>query len=148
MSVPESEVGKLKRGMDVSVFIPTLDENFEGKITIINPLADAISKTYSVKVLLKNNAGKLLPGMIAETNIKTGKSIDAVVVPVAVIVRDADGLTYVYVANQKNKAIRKRITVGSVTGNDDVIITSGLALGDKIVVAGQTHLKDGMDIRF
>jgi membrane fusion protein (multidrug efflux system) len=148
VSVPESEVGAMKNGMEVSVLIPTLGESFSGKIGIINPQADAISKTYSVKVKLGNPAGRLLPGMIAETKVNTGKAVNAIIVPAPAIIRDADGITYVFLASADKKAIRKRVTVGNVTGDNEVIITDGLGTGDKIVTAGQTRLKDGAAISF
>lgn len=146
VSVPESEVGSLKNGMEVAVFVPTLDETFRGKITIINPQADAVSKTYSVKVRLANPGGKLLPGMISEATILTGKVVNSIVVPATSIVRDADNITYVFVANDQKKAIRKRVTTGVATGNNEVIIQDGLTISDKVIITGQTRLKDGVSI--
>lgn len=148
ISVPESEVGSLSNGMDVIVFIPTLSDTVKGRISIINPQADAVSRTYSVKVKLGNASGKLLPGMIAETNIQTRKSVDIIIIPATAVVRDADAIAYVYIATEQNKAIRKRVTTGNLTGNNEVIITEGLTPGDKIIIAGQSRIKDGSSITF
>lgn len=147
VSVPESEIGLLKVGTRADVFVTTLNQTFKGAVTIINPMADAVSKTYSVKILLNNSDGKLLPGMLTNVTISTGKSVNAIIIPSSCVVRDADDLTYVFV-EQNNKAIRKRITVSTITGNNDVIVSSGLQVGDKIIVAGQSHLKDGTAIVF
>ena len=78
IAVPESEVGKLVNGMASGVFVKTLNETFYGKITIINPQADPVSKTYDVKVKLDNTSGRLLPGMIADMAIRTGKNVDVI----------------------------------------------------------------------
>jgi RND family efflux transporter MFP subunit len=148
ISVSESEVGTVKPGTSASIFIPTLQETFEGKISIINPQADAVSKTYSVKIKLSNKNGHLLPGMIAEAKITTGKNIDAITIPAQAIVRDADDITYVFVANGQKKAVRKRITAGAITGKNEIIVTDGLQQGDQVVISGQTRLKDGVLVNF
>jgi len=148
ISVPESEVGALSPGMPASVYVPTLKDTFRGKVTIINPQADAASKTFTVKIQLANPAGKLLPGMIAETRISTGRLSDMLTIPAGAILRDADGITYVYITNGKDRAIRRRVTLGSVTGSQEVMVTAGLSSGDKVVTSGHTRLKDGAAIRF
>ncbi|MDP4271400.1 MAG: efflux RND transporter periplasmic adaptor subunit [Bacteroidota bacterium] len=148
VSVSESEVGSIRTGMNVQVFVPTLNESFTGKVSITNPQADAVSKTYTVKIQIRNQDGKLLPGMIAEAKINTDKMIDAIAIPAKAIVRDADDITYVFVANDNRKANRKRITTGNVMGTNDVLVKDGLAVGDKVVVAGQTRLKDGASVSF
>ena len=61
------------------------------------------------------------------------------------MIRDADDITYVFVAGDDQKVTRKRITASGVQG-DDVIISDGLKQGDKVVVAGQTRLKDGASV--
>lgn len=145
VSIPESEIGKISKGQNANVSISTIDQKLVGKITIINPLADVATKSYSVKIKLANAQGKILPGMIADAEISTGKSVGAITVPTQAIVRDADDITYVFVTNGNNKAIRKRITASGLRGNE-VVITEGLQSGDHVVVSGQTKLKDGAAI--
>jgi len=147
ISVPESEVGALKNGMEAGVFIPTTGDTVKGKITIINPLADAVSKTYSVKIKLINSTGKILPGMITNVKINTGKRVDVITVPATAVVRDADEITYLFVSNAENKAVRKRVTVEGITGENQLIV-KGLQDGDKVVIAGQSRLKEGSALTF
>jgi RND family efflux transporter MFP subunit len=143
IAVPESEVGNLKKSMQAKVYIPTLRDSVTGHITIINPQADAASKTFSIKILLNNSRQQLLPGMLANIQINPGITENAITIPATAVVRDADDITYVYVVNAQNKAIRKRIIAGHITGKEEIIVTNGLQEGDKIVTAGQTRLKDG-----
>jgi RND family efflux transporter MFP subunit len=143
ITVPESEVGNLKKNMPATVYIPTLKDSVTGQITIINPQADAASKTFSVKILLSNSRQQLLPGMLANILIDPGVTENAITIPATAVVRDADDITYVYVVNAQNKAIRKRIIAGRITGKEEIIVTNGLQEGDKVVIAGQTRLKDG-----
>jgi len=83
--------------------------------------------------------------MIADAEIATGQSVDAITVPTKAVIRDADDITYVYVANGDNKVTRKRITASGLKG-DDVVISDGLQSGDRVVVTGQTKLKDGATV--
>ena len=143
IDVPESQIGEFQKGMTSGVFVKTLNETFHGKITIINPQADAVAKTYEVKVKLDNASGRLLPGMIANVTISTGDKVDVITVPAKAIVRDADDVAYVFITNDQNKAVRKRVEVKGITGENEIIVT-GLNIGDKVVVAGQSRLKEGI----
>ena len=136
-------LGSSVNGMASGVFVKTLNETFYGKITIINPQADPVSKTYDVKVKLDNTSGRLLPGMIADMAIRTGKNVDVITIPAKAIVRDADDVAYVFITNDQNKAVRKRVEVKGITGENEIIVT-GLNIGDKVVVAGQSRLKEGI----
>jgi membrane fusion protein (multidrug efflux system) len=145
VSVPESEIGKISKGQTANVSISTIGQELTGKIAIINPMADAATKSYSVKIQLANGQGKILPGMIADAEISTGQNVGAITVPTKAVVRDADDITYVFVASGDNKVVRKRITASGLKG-DDVVISDGLQSGDRVVVSGQTKLKDGAAI--
>ena len=145
--ITESDISKLTIGKEVMVFVPALNDSLKGKVTIINPQADNSSRTYSVKVRLNNSGKKLLPGMLAEMQVFTGNQQQNILIPASSIVRDADDLTYVFVATQQNKAIRRRVTTTGVTTNNEVIVQSGLHTGDRLIVNGQTRLEDGSSIQ-
>lgn len=148
ITVPESEVGILKQGMTANVFIPTLNDSIKGKISIINPQADDKSKTFTIKIKIDNGSQKLLPGMLAYVKVNPMKTEKVIVIPATAVIRDADDITYVYVTNNNKTVIRKRITVGSITGMQEIIIKDGLSENDIIVTAGQSRLKDGAQVSF
>lgn len=146
IAVPESEIGTLKNGMKAEIFIPTLNETVTGKVVIINPQADPVSKSYAVKLIVNNTAGKLLPGMITNVYVNTGEKVETITLPATAITRDTDGVNYVFVVNSKNKAIRKRVKLGTVTGNNNVEILEGITRGENVVTAGVSKLKDGTTV--
>lgn len=143
-SVTESEIAHLKVGTIAKIKIASIDQTFDGKVTIINPSADATTRTFNVKILLDNTQGKLLPGMISDIKINTGRIENAITIPATAIIRDSDDITYVFIV-ENNKAIQKRVTLGNFEG-EEVIVTSGLKIEDKLVVNGQRNLKDGQTI--
>lgn len=143
-SITESEISKLKIGTDAKVEISSLNETFNGKVAIVNPSADAVTRTFNVKVRLDNKEDKLLPGMISNIKINTGNTVDVITVPSESIIRDANNILYVFVVKE-NKAIKKRVSLGSFKGNE-VIVTNGLSIGDSVVIAGNKNLKDGQTV--
>ncbi len=143
-SIAESEISKLKMGTDAKVEIASLNETFNGKVAIINPSADALTRTFNVKVRLDNTDDKLLPGMISKIKINTGNKVNVITVPSESVVRDANNILYVFVVKE-NKAIRTRVSLGSFKGNE-VIVTNGLSIGDSVVIAGNKNLKDGQTV--
>ncbi|WP_160717384.1 efflux RND transporter periplasmic adaptor subunit [Chitinophaga solisilvae] len=145
-AVPESEVGALRHGSTAAVYIPALGDTLQGKITIINPQADITSRTYSIKIKLGNTNGVLLPGMLTDIKINTGRSSNRIAIPATAVVRDADDLTYVFVAGKQNRAIRKRVTTGALTGKNEVIVTGGLSTGEQVITSGIATMKDGAAI--
>ena len=144
VSVPETDIGKLNIGTRATVIANSTD-TIHGTVSIINPQADAESKTFTVKIKIPNTNGKLLQGMICSIKIATGKKLDAITIPVTAIIRDADDLTYVFLVNAQKKAVLKRIVVGNLAGSA-VIVSSGLSQGDQLVTAGQKNIKDGQQL--
>ena len=109
VSVPESEIDQVTEGRRADVGIPALGgQTFTGKVSMIAPVADARSRTYDVKIELPNPDYLLRPGMIVLAGIVTDRAVDMLTVPGSAIVRDADNITYVFVADSKQKlALRK-----------------------------------------
>ncbi|HET9131671.1 MAG TPA: efflux RND transporter periplasmic adaptor subunit, partial [Terriglobia bacterium] len=145
ISVPESEIGALKKDMTARIYIATLRDTLAGKITIINPVADATSNTYSVKIRIANVSGRLLPGMIATVIVPTDRPVRIMTVPATAVVRDANDVTYLFLRSERNTALRKRVTVTGLTGDNEVVVT-GLENGDQVITAGMSRLKDGSAI--
>ncbi len=147
VSVPESEIGKIALGQETIVNIPAL-ENREvtGRVSLIGAMADPRTRTYTVKAELANPDYTLRTGMIAEAKIVTDRQIDIITVPGKAIVRDAQNLTYVFLADQESgRALRRRVFPGMVH-NNQIEIKSGLTTGDNVIVAGQHKLTDGASI--
>ncbi|MCS3795109.1 efflux RND transporter periplasmic adaptor subunit [Niastella sp. OAS944] len=148
LSIPESEIGELQQGMDAVVFIPTLNDSVKGRVVIINPQAEKTSRTYTVKIRLNNAGQRLLPGMIVNVSLSRSQAREITVVPATAVFKDADELTYVYIAGEGRKAIRRRVTTGLLSGSQEVIIDAGLGKGDVIITEGITNLKDGSAISY
>ena len=69
IAVPENEISKIKKGLKAKFKVSALDNKmFEGMVTNVGVVADQISRTYEVKITLKNPSLLLKPGMVTDIN--------------------------------------------------------------------------------
>jgi membrane fusion protein (multidrug efflux system) len=115
-------------------------ELFGGKVEYVGRRADDMTKTYPVRVVLRNSAHRLRAGMVAEVTIDAKEFSDVVVIERDWVV-ERYGEPAVYVASG-SLAVLKRLTLGRVIGNR-VIVTSGLDEGDLMVTFGYDRLTEG-----
>lgn len=68
----ESDLARISVGQTVQVRVEALaGEDFEGKVTFIEPTLDPTRRTAQVRVEVDNEDGRLRPGMFAETSVTT-----------------------------------------------------------------------------
>lgn len=96
-------------------------------------------RTY-IKVT-NDTAGLLKKGMSANVQINTGKSAVVLVVPVAAIVQDGQGLNYIFLA-QQGKAVRESVEVGEPRG-DFVEISANLPDPALVITSNLNDIKNG-----
>lgn len=147
-SIAEGDIGHVSTGDSVLVNIPALGEQRIGSVNILNPQAESYSRTFEVKVRLRNEDGKILPGMMAQMHIYTGVSESRITIPTSCILKDTDNIAYVFLAQADHTAIKRRIAITRAVGLDEVIVSSGLQAGDQLIVAGFSRLQDGSHIQF
>lgn len=145
-SVPESELHHLKFGNEAHIYISSLDSTYTGKIIEIGSVAEATTRSFSVKIELKNPGLLIRPGMTAEVHINTGKTGKYISIPAEAVLHDIDNSSYVYVADtSKNQAFKRNISLGNIVDNQ-IEVVSGLKAGEILVVSGQQKLSNGASI--
>ena len=144
VGIPESQVGKVRVGNSANVSVSSLDgQQFQGKIEAIAAASDPASRTYVSKIVVSNPKAQLRAGMVSEAHLFGDAQVNAITVPGSAIVRDARGVTQVYIlASGQNRAYGRRVNVGSMIGNE-VEIQSGLNGSEQVVVDGQNYLREG-----
>lgn len=146
LSVPEDEIANIKVGKAVSISVPALGNSvFEGVITEKGVSADALSRAYDVKALVRNGDRKLLPGMVCEAYTDLSSAGRAILLPAGIIQIDADNGTFVWTV-AGGKAVKTAVSVGGNVG-DNVIISGGLSAGSVVITEGQQKVSNGMKIK-
>ena len=144
VAIPEAEIGKVREGARATVTIPSLDgRQFEGKVEAVGVAADPTTRTYMVKISVANPERILRAGMVAEARIYGSEMVNAITVPGGAIVRDARGVTEVFVLEPtRQRVYARRVDVGAPLG-DEVEIRGGLNADEQVVIAGQQNVREG-----
>jgi RND family efflux transporter MFP subunit len=142
--IPEAEVGKVREGSRAEVSIPSLDgQRFDGRVEAIAAASDPASRTYVSKIVVPNPKHQLRAGMVSEAHLIGDAQLNAITVPGSAIVRDARGVTQVYLLTPgQNRAYGRRVEIGSMI-DSEVEIRSGLTGNEQVVVDGQNYLREG-----
>ncbi len=143
IAVPENEIGKIRKGNIANAVVSALNnKQFEGEITNLSPVADAFSRTYDAKIIVKNQNLELKPGMVCDVilNLKTEKEM--VLVPYQCVSKDPEGNTYVFVVDSNRKTVKKQIIKTGYYNSDKLEVLTGLTQGQTIVTEGKDKLSD------
>lgn len=147
ISVPENEIGKIRKGMNASFTISALDnKQFEGTITNVGVVADQFSRTYEVKITVKNPELEIKPGMVCDVTLNSTSEKQMVLVPYNAVSKDSEGNSIVFVVNGDQKSVRKQIVKVGTYQTKGLEIISGLTANETIVVEGKEKLTDNSPI--
>jgi multidrug efflux pump subunit AcrA (membrane-fusion protein) len=136
-------VPKLKAGAPARVIGPEAYAPEEARLRDVPGSVDPVTATAPIRLELAS-VSKLPAGAPVRVEITAAERADALVVPTAACVREADE-TFVYTVGGDGKARRTRVTTGLATEAETEIL-SGLKEADAVVVAGQTALPDGATV--
>jgi len=146
VNIPENHFPRVRTGMEVRVRLDTYpDRIFTGRVNIIFPTIDQLSRTFRAEVTIANSDMALRPGMFARVELNFG-AIDHVMVPdVAVNRQTGTNTRFVFVV-ENGVAYRQEVQLGRLIDNRFEVI-SGIEPGAQVVVAGQSRLLDQMEVR-
>lgn len=117
----------------------------EGTLRFADVTVDPGTGTQTIRVLVGNRTGLLLPGMFVRAMLPEGTQSRAILVPQRAVGRDERGNATVLIVGAGNKA-ELRVIKTSRTQGDNWIVSSGLKPGDKVIVEGGMMLRPGMPV--
>ena len=104
----------------------------------VNPSTGAVT----LRAVVPNPDGVLLPGMFVQTLLPTGVSSAALLLPQQAVTRDIAGKASVLIANAEKKVERRPVELGRAVGNQ-WLASAGVAAGDVVIVDGFQRIKVG-----
>lgn len=140
LAVADRDIAALSVGLPVAITTDALREVMPGKVRFVSPAADLRTRAFRAEIEAANGDGRLLPGMIARVKVDAQRARDSVVIPQDVVVTRMQEVG-VYVP-EDGAAKWRPLKLGPVVGQQ-VVVESGLSLGDKVVVNGHRDLVDG-----
>lgn len=140
----ENYLGKVKEGDPATILLTELNDSIKTRLSYVGQSIDLNSRAFPVEIRLGAN-NKLRPNMSAKLKIANYHNSNALVIPVSVIQKTAQG-DMIYIADGK-KAKAVYIKTGR-SSNGMVEVLSGLSAGDRIVTEGFQELDNGEAISY
>ena len=145
IAVPEDDIQRIAKNSSMKIVVPALgNREFSGHVTERGVSADPRSRTYEVKATVLNHDRKLLPGMICQVFTNYMQGTTGVFIPANLVQLDIDNKTFVWVVNG-DKALKREITISNETAQG-AQVSGGLSAGDKLIIAGQQKVSNGMKV--
>lgn len=115
-----------------------------GKLLALNNQIDPTTGTVKLRAVFDNKENKLFPNQFVNVKILVDTLQQAILVPTSAV-QHTTTEDFVYVLNKDNTVTAKVIVMGPAS-EDDTVITSGLAVGQQVVVDGADKLMNGSKI--
>lgn len=148
--VPDIHIKKIHIGQEAEVeFFKDPDRQIKAGVREIQPLADSHTRSYRVKLRLKEAPGmKNYSGEIGKALFLTGPKIPGIFVPLsALIKKEAEKQFYIFYLDDQEKACKVEVKVISIRNQNAKIvpIESGKPIPPdaRVIISGQEYVKDG-----
>lgn len=146
INVSESYYNKVSTGMPAIVAVDAMEgESFEGKVSLIHPTINPVSRTFAVEIEVNNSGQRLRPGMFSRVTLNFGTNERPVVSDMAVLKQPGANDRYVFL-EKDGKAVYTKVELGTRI-DDKYEIVSGLNTGDRVIVQGNTGLVEGSAVQ-
>lgn len=116
----------------------------EGVINFVDVQVDRTTDTVIGRATVPNPKGGLIDGQLMRVVLDLGNPEEKVIVPQAALIADQEGV-YVFVV-EGGQAVVKRVKPGAPEG-PGIVIESGLAGGELVVVEGLQNVRPGAAVR-
>ena len=142
-----SDVARIALGAPAQVVVEGIGERrFDGRVERINPGAEPGTRSINSFVSLPDQGGLLRVGMFATVFLRVGGAEPVPALPLAAIRSDA-GLDFVWVL-AGDRLRRQPVTLGRRDERARLVqVTSGLALGERVLASRFDGLRDGQPVR-
>ncbi len=146
IDVPTRLMRGIKEGDRLPISLDSTGENVKGEIVRIFPSADVKRNTVRMKLALPEGT-RATPGMYTTVLVpdNSREQFASIAIPSKAIVWRGSQAS-VYIVNSTGQAELRMIRTGDQVG-DRILVLSGVAEGDQIVVTPDTHLRSGMMIQ-
>lgn len=139
-NVYEDQLAYVHVGDPVTIKTDSYPDVFHGRISFMGAALDATSRTLQARIDTANPDGKLKKDMYITATVVAGKISNALLVPDAAVLRDAENEPFVYVEVADAQFARRPVRLaGSYSGQTQIV--SGIKAGDRVVGDGSLFLQ-------
>ena len=142
-NVPEKYATFIYDGMPVNFNIVGNNETFMAKVFAYQPQITQDSRSLTVRAILPNPKGQIIPGAFADLRIELEKIDKALMIPTYCLVPLLNGQNLYVIKG--GIATQVQVEIGIRT-SEQIQIVSGIIDGDSIATTGLLALKDKMPV--
>jgi membrane fusion protein, multidrug efflux system len=143
-SVPSDDLSHLRIGAKVDFTVRGYDQRFEGRIVMISPQADPVTRQVPIYVSIPNVGGRLVAGLFAEGRV-VSQSAEGLVVPLNAV-NTTSGMPWVLRANG-GRTERVEVRLGLQDPRSErVQVVAGLNEGDRLLRGAAQGITPGTPV--
>jgi multidrug efflux system membrane fusion protein len=146
LMIPSVQAGSVEKGQTVTARVDAYPgKPFEGRITAVNPLIAAESRSFLVEARVPNPGALLKPGMFAVASIQQGRTERALLVPKRAVIEDVNTNSFrVYVVDKDNRARLRVVQLAARQAQADTTkLLAGVKEGERVATSNLADLYDG-----
>jgi cobalt-zinc-cadmium efflux system membrane fusion protein len=140
VNIYQNDLPYVHVGDPVTIQTDAYPHPFQGKISFVSAALDPTSRTLQARIVTENPREELKKDMYVSATVVAGTIANALAVPDAAVLRDAENQPYVYLAMGNNQFAQRSVSTG-MSANGSTQVSSGLKPGDKVVAQGALFLQ-------
>ena len=151
-STPEDNLPRITRRLNAGAKLPVtafdrsnVKQLAAGVLTTFDNQIDTTTGTFKLRATFANPDNVLFPNQFVNTRLLVDTLTGVVVVPNAAVQLGQQG-SFVYVVKDDDTVTVRKVVTGA-TDATRTVVSSGLALGEKVVIDGADRLREGTKIR-
>jgi RND family efflux transporter MFP subunit len=145
VAIPETLLERAKTGTASVSLWSEPDKKYIAKLREIAPAADAATRTYLAKFSLPDAGDAVSLGMTATVTLSDPATTRVARLPLSALFNEGGAPSF-YVVGDNGEVSLKPVTVKSYESKD-VLVTGGIAEGDKVVALGVQKLDPSQKVR-
>ncbi|HVR38265.1 MAG TPA: efflux RND transporter periplasmic adaptor subunit, partial [Thermoanaerobaculia bacterium] len=149
-TVPQQEMGQLRKGAAVNVTSDAIGGSETGSISAVDSIIDESTRHVRVQAVFDNRTGKLRPGMFVEAHLAQGANRSVIVLPASAIAYAPFGDSVYIIETAKDakgsRPVRQQFVKLAGSRGDQVAVVSGVKAGEEVVTSGVFKLRPGANV--
>ena len=146
IAVPESQHARLERAREFTISLNALPgKTWQGRLRELSPVADPVTRTYAARITVLGAGEDVDLGMSARVAVADLEARAGIELPIAALYARGDA-PQVWLVGTDGTVRLAPVTTRGVTA-ERVVVDSGLAAGDLVVIAGAQLLRPGQRVR-
>ena len=144
-SLIDKDIVRLGMGDSATVTMDAFPGSvFRGEITELGTVADPVTGTYEVELMLLASLPQFRSGFFSRVRIYPSEIMESMVVPLEAVLEASDHRAHVFVF-EGGRAVKKRISTGQLI-DDMVTVTEGLEEGEMVITRGAKYLRADLEV--